>query len=105
LQDTLNSLPSRPTHSHGDSCKVGQPEPRLTPPPPSTCVTPTPSGFLGAGAFKNPYAIAIDSAGNVWTTGNGSFLSELVGAAVPVAPLVQALEDGCLGLLPCDVGP
>jgi streptogramin lyase len=64
------------------------------------------SGFLGAGAFGYPYAIATDSAGNVWTTGYGTYVSELVGAAVPVeTPLVQALQDSCLAQLPCPTPP
>jgi hypothetical protein len=63
-------------------------------------------GYLGGGAVSSPGIIATDSAGNVWTTGNGSFISELVGAAVPVeTPIVQALQDGCLGQLPCAVMP
>jgi hypothetical protein len=63
-------------------------------------------GYLGGGAIALPSVIATDSAGNVWITGNQTFITELVGAAVPVeTPLVQALQDSCLAQLPCPTPP
>jgi hypothetical protein len=60
------------------------------------------SGFTGANTIVTPDTLAVDSAGNVWIPNHNDFVTELVGAAVPIeTPFVQALQDSCIALRPC----
>jgi len=57
-------------------------------------------GYIG-GALSSPTGIAVDQAGNVWVSNGGNnSITEIVGAATPVAPVTQAVTNNNVGAKP-----
>jgi streptogramin lyase len=61
----------------------------------------TPSSGYTDNTISGPNAIAIDNSGNVWlSNATSSSVDEILGAAVPVAPLANAVQNSTLGAKP-----
>jgi streptogramin lyase len=61
----------------------------------------SPSGGYTGGALSAPTGIAVDQAGNVWVSNGGNnSITEIVGAATPVAPVTQAVTNNTVGAKP-----
>jgi hypothetical protein len=61
----------------------------------------SPSGGYTGGAISSPTGIAVDQAGSVWiSNGGNNSITEIVGAATPVAPVTQAVTNNTVGAKP-----
>jgi len=61
----------------------------------------SPSGGYTGGALSSPTGIAVDQAGNVWVSNGGNnSITEIIGAAAPVAPVTAAVTNNTVGVKP-----
>ena len=61
----------------------------------------SPSGGFTGGSLSSPTGIALDQAGNVWVSNGGNnSITEIVGAATPVAPVAAAVTNNTVGAKP-----
>ena len=61
----------------------------------------SPSGGYTGGGLSSPTGVAVDQAGNVWVSNGGNnSITEIVGAATPVAPVTQAVTNNTVGAKP-----
>ncbi len=61
----------------------------------------SPSGGYSGGGLSSPTGIAVDQAGNVWVSNGGNnSITEIVGAATPVAPVTEAVTNNTVGAKP-----
>jgi subtilase family serine protease len=64
-----------------------------------TALSPS-TGFTG-GSISSPTGIAVDQAGNVWVSNGGNnSITEILGAATPVAPVAAAVTNNTVGAKP-----
>jgi hypothetical protein len=61
----------------------------------------SPAGGYTGGGLSSPTGVAIDQSGNVWVSNGGNnSITEILGAATPVAPLTQAVTNNSVGAKP-----